>query len=52
MVDAAPSQVKVQVENGSGVNGMAGPGGSDLTGRGFDVVGTGDASNFNYTSNR
>ncbi len=49
-LDATPSQVRVQVENGSGVNGIAGQAGSALTSRGFDVVGTGDASNFNYTS--
>jgi LCP family protein required for cell wall assembly len=45
-----PSQVQVDVENGSGVTGVAGQVGSDLTSRGFDVVGTGDANNFNYTS--
>jgi LCP family protein required for cell wall assembly len=45
-----PSQVKVDVENGSGVNGFAGQVGQDLSSAGFDVVGTGDASNFNYTS--
>ena len=50
VVDAAPSQVQVNVENGSGVNGIADQAGSDLTGRGFDVVSTGDASNFNYTN--
>jgi len=46
----APSQVKVEVENGSGVSGVAGQAGSELTSQGFDVVGTGDASNFNYTA--
>ena len=50
VLDTTPSQVKVQVENGSGANGLAGQVGGDLTSRGFDVVGTGDASNFNYTS--
>ena len=49
VADAAPSQVKVNVQNGSGISGMASQAGSDLTSRGFDVVGTGDASNFNYT---
>jgi len=44
-----PSQVKVQVENGSGVGGIASQAGGQLTSLGFDVVGTGDASNFNYT---
>ncbi len=50
VLDAAPSQVKVQVENGSGVSKMATKVGGELTSRGFVVVGTGDASNFNYTS--
>jgi LCP family protein required for cell wall assembly len=45
-----PSQVKVQVENGSGTQGEAAQAGSDLTSRGFQVVGTGDAGNFNYSS--
>jgi LCP family protein required for cell wall assembly len=49
-VVVAPSQVKVEVQNGSGVTGIAGQVGSDLTTQGFDVVGTGDASNFNYTN--
>ncbi len=46
----APSQIKVQVENGSGANLLATKVGADLTSRGFAVVGTGDASNFSYTS--
>ena len=50
VLDTAPSQVKVQVENGSGVSKMATTVGGELTSRGFVVVGTGDASNFNYTS--
>ena len=45
-----PAQVKVDVENGSGINGIASQVGGDLTSRGFNVVGTGDASNFNYNS--
>jgi LCP family protein required for cell wall assembly len=48
-VDTTPSQVKVQVENGSGISGIASQAGSALTNLGFDVVGTGDASNFSYT---
>ena len=44
-----PSQVKVEVENGSGVNGIASQAGGQLTNLGFDVVGTGDANNFSYT---
>ena len=49
-VDTTPSQIKVEVENGSGTPGGAGQAGSDLTGRGFQVVSTGDANNFDYTS--
>ncbi len=47
----SPSKVNVQVLNGSGIDGMAAQVGGDLTNEGFNVVGTGDASNFNYTSN-
>jgi LCP family protein required for cell wall assembly len=50
-LDATPSKVNVQVLNGSGIQGEAGQAGSDLTNEGFNVVGTGDASNFNYTTN-
>jgi LCP family protein required for cell wall assembly len=50
-LDAAPSHVNVQVLNGSGITGMAAQVGSDLTNEGFNVVGTGDASNFDYTTN-
>jgi LCP family protein required for cell wall assembly len=50
VLDTTPSQVKVQVENGSGAQGIAGQVSTDLTKRGFDVVGTGDASTFTYTS--
>jgi hypothetical protein len=50
VLDTAPSKVKVQVQNGSGANMLATKVGADLTSRGFAVVGTGDASNFNYTS--
>jgi LCP family protein required for cell wall assembly len=46
----SPSQVNVDVENGSGVTGAAGQAGSDLTARGFNVTGTGDANNFSYTN--
>ena len=48
-VDTTPSQVKVEVQNGSGVSGIASQAGSALTNLGFDVVGTGDASSFSYT---
>jgi cell division septation protein DedD len=50
VVDVAPSQVKVDVLNGSGGPGIAAQAGSDLASRGFDVVSTGDAGNFSYTS--
>jgi LCP family protein required for cell wall assembly len=50
VVEAAPSQVKVDVLNGSGGQLVAARAGSDLASRGFDVVGTGDASTFGYTS--
>jgi LCP family protein required for cell wall assembly len=50
-LDAAPSKVNVQVLNGSGITGEAGQAGSDLTNEGFNVVGTGDANNFDYTTN-
>jgi LCP family protein required for cell wall assembly len=49
-LDATPSQVKIQVENGDGAQGFAGQAASDLTARGFDVVGTNNANNFDYTS--
>ncbi len=47
----SPSKVNVEVLNGSGITGEAGQAGSDLTGKGFNVVGTGDAANFDYTDN-
>src|SRR5262249_9731910 len=46
------SQVKVDVLNGSGGPGVAAQAGNDLASRGFDVVGTGDASTYGYTSSR
>jgi LCP family protein required for cell wall assembly len=49
-LDATPSQIKVDVENGSGTQGAASQAGSELTSRGFQVPSTGDANNFNYTS--
>ena len=45
----SPAKVKVEVLNGSGFNGVAAQGSADLTARGFDVVGSTNASNFNYT---
>jgi hypothetical protein len=50
-LDASPSHVNVEVLNGSGIDGMAAQVGTDLTNEGFNVVGTGDANNFDYTSN-
>jgi LCP family protein required for cell wall assembly len=50
VLTVAPSQVSVDVENGSGVAGIASQTGSQLSSLGFNVVGTGDASNFNYTN--
>jgi len=47
---ADPSDVNVQVLNGSGANGIAATTGAALASRGFHVLGTGDASAFNYTS--
>ena len=41
VVDIAPSQVKVEVENGSGVGGIAGQAASDLTAKGFERGGHG-----------
>ena len=52
VVDTVPAKVKVEVLNGAGINGLAGQAGSDLTGRGFNVVGTGDTygNNFSYVN--
>jgi LCP family protein required for cell wall assembly len=50
VLDATPSQVRVQVENGVGTSGLAGQVQADLTKRGFDVVGTSDASSYAYTT--
>jgi LCP family protein required for cell wall assembly len=49
-LDVQPSQVSVDVENGSGISGIATQVGGDLTSAGFNVVGTGDAANFDYTN--
>jgi LCP family protein required for cell wall assembly len=45
-----PSDVSVEVLNGSGQPGAASSAGSALTTLGFDVTGTGDAAAFDYTS--
>ncbi len=44
-----PSKVNVNVLNGTDISGLAGQAGSDLTGRGFNVVSTGDAGTTGYT---
>ncbi len=46
----SPGNVKVQVLNGSGVQGLAARTAAGLTSRGFDVTGTGDAATFSYTN--
>jgi LCP family protein required for cell wall assembly len=48
-VSVSPATIKVMVLNGSGLQGIAAEGSADLTGRGFDVIGSGNAPNFNYT---
>jgi len=45
-----PSKVKLDVLNGSGTYEAAGSAADALTARGFDVTGTGNAANFDYTS--
>jgi LCP family protein required for cell wall assembly len=50
VLDTTPSKVNVNVLNGAGITGLAGQAGSDLTGRGFNVVSTGDAATTGYTS--
>jgi LCP family protein required for cell wall assembly len=46
----SPAQVQVDVLDGSGTAGVAGTTASALTGRGFNVVGQGNAPSFSYTS--
>jgi LCP family protein required for cell wall assembly len=46
---APPSQVSVDVLNGSGTPGVAGAAASALASRGFHVSGTGDSARFSYT---
>jgi LCP family protein required for cell wall assembly len=50
VLTTSPSNVKVQVLNGSGVQGIAAQAATGLTSRGFDVTGTGNAANFAYTN--
>jgi LCP family protein required for cell wall assembly len=49
VLTTSPSNVKVEILNGSGVAGLAKQAATALTGRGFDVTGTGNAANFAYT---
>jgi LCP family protein required for cell wall assembly len=44
----SPADVKVEVLNGSGQDGVAATGAADLTGRGFNVMGSTNAGNFDY----
>jgi LCP family protein required for cell wall assembly len=46
----SPAKVNVEVLNGSQVQGIAAQTATDLTGRGFNVVGNGNAANFAYTT--
>jgi LCP family protein required for cell wall assembly len=50
VLDTTPSKVDVTVLNGTNISGLAGQAGSDLSGRGFNVVSTGNASTTGYTS--
>jgi LCP family protein required for cell wall assembly len=45
-----PSNVKVKILNGSGVQGVAAQAAAGLTSRGFVVTGTGNAASFAYTN--
>jgi hypothetical protein len=49
LLTTSPSKVKVEVLNGSGTQGAASQAAADLTSRGFEVTGTGNAANFSYT---
>jgi LytR cell envelope-related transcriptional attenuator len=50
VLTTSPSNVKVEVLNGSGVTGIAEQAAIGLTSRGFDVTGTGNANTFAYTN--
>ncbi len=50
VLTTSPSNVKVEVLNGSGVSRIASEAAAGLTSRGFDVTGTGDAPTFAYTN--
>jgi len=49
VLTTSPSNVKVKILNGSGRQGIASQAAAALTGRGFDVTGTGNAASFAYT---
>ena len=49
VLTTSPSNVKVEVLNGSGASSVASEAAAGLTSRGFDVTGTGDAPTFAYT---
>jgi LCP family protein required for cell wall assembly len=49
VLTTSPANVKVEILNGSGVAHIATEAATGLTGRGFDVTGTGDAPTFAYT---
>ncbi len=50
VLTTSPSSVKVQILNGSGVQGIAAQAATGLTSRGFNVTGTGNAASFAYTN--
>jgi len=50
VLTTSPAKVKVEVLNGSGVQGVAGQAAAALQGRGFDVIGTSDAADFSYAN--
>ena len=50
VLTTSPSDVKVKILNGSGAPDIANQAAAGLTGRGFDVTGTGNASSFAYTN--
>jgi hypothetical protein len=50
VLTTSPSNVKVEVLNGSGSADVAAKAATGLTSRGFDVTGTGDAASFAYTN--
>ena len=47
---ATPASVNVEVLNGSGLQGQGAEASSDLTARGFNVLGSSNAPNFQYTN--